>query len=84
MAVMAMTEAMLISLLGSSIGFLLVRLGGIAIERSNGLPWSDILLRTVTEGATVVGMATVISLLFALLPAVRLSNLTVMGVLRGE
>ncbi|MGI6357118.1 MAG: ABC transporter permease [Bacillota bacterium] len=83
-ALMAMTEAVVIALLGSSGGFLLVRLGGVAIEVSNAVPWPEILQRTVTEGVTVVGLATLVSLLFALLPAIRLSSLTVMGVLRGE
>ncbi|MGI6357120.1 MAG: hypothetical protein ACOX2K_00240 [Bacillota bacterium] len=40
--------------------------------------------RTLAEYGQVAGLAILVSLLFSLLPALRMSNLTVMGVLHGE
>ncbi len=82
--VMALTETMLVTIIGTSIGFVLVRMGGVAMEISNGSPWSAILAGTVAEYLLVLGVASLTSLFFALMPAVRMANLTVMGVLRGE
>lgn len=83
-AVMALSEAVVTALIGSALGFLFIRLGGLAVEVSNNVPWSVILNRTLQEGALVVALASGTALLFALAPAIRLSNLTVMEVLRGE
>ncbi len=83
-AVMALSEAVVNALIGSVLGFLLIRLGGLAVEVSNDVPWNVILNRTLREGALVVTLASGTALLFALAPAIRLSNLTVMEVLRGE
>ncbi len=83
-AAMVLTESLLVTVIGTSIGFMLVRLGGLIMDIGNNLPWATVLSRTVGEYGLVVGVACLVSLLFALLPAWRLSNLTVMGVLRGE
>lgn len=81
---MALSEALAIALIGSALGFLLIRMGGLAVEVSNDVPWSVIASRTACEGALVVALASGTALLFAVAPAVRLANLTVMEVLRGE
>lgn len=83
-AAMVLTESLLVTVLGTSIGFVLVRLGGVMKEIGNNLPLTTVLSRTLGEYGTVVGTASLVSLLFTLLPAWRMSNLTVMGVLRGE
>lgn len=83
-AAMVLVESLLITVLGTSIGFILVRIGGVIMEVGNNLPWTTVLSRTAGEYGIVVGTASLISLLFTLLPAWRMSNLTVMGVLRGE
>ncbi len=82
--VMALTEAFLITIIGSSAGFALVRLGALMKQLSNDVPFSMILNSTVSEYAMVVGVATAVSMLFALVPAVRMANLTVMEVLRND
>lgn len=83
-AVMVLTEAMIITVIGTTIGFLLVRMGGVIMEIGNDVPLSMVAGRTLVEYATVCGLASIVSLFFALLPAIRMSNLTVMEVLRGE
>lgn len=83
-ATMVLSEALLIAAIGTSIGFLLVRAGGMIIEIGNHVPWQTVLTRTVQEYGAVGGVACLVVLVFTLLPALRLSNLTVMGVLRGE
>lgn len=83
-ATMALTEALVLGVFGSCIGYLFVRLGGIAMEVSNGVALQQVLLKSATEGALVVGVASLTALVFALLPALRLANLTVMEVLRSE
>lgn len=82
--VMALTEAFLITIMGSTAGFAVVRLGAIFKQISNDVPMSIILNGTVSEYGMVVGVATAISMLFALIPAVRMANLTVMEVLRND
>lgn len=81
---MVLTEALLITFIGTTIGFLLVRMGGVIMEIGNQVPFGQVLWRTLTEYGIVTGLATLVSLAFSLLPAIRMSNLTVMGVLRGE
>ncbi len=81
---MAISESLVVTLIGASAGFLLVRMGGVIIELGNNVPWMTVLARTWAEYAQVVGLASLVSLLFSLLPALQMSNLTVMGVLRGE
>ena len=83
-AVMVLTESLLVTVLGTSMGFALVRLGGVIKDIGNRLPLAAVLSRTLVEYVTVLGTASLVSLLFALLPAWRMSSLTVMGVLRGE
>jgi len=81
---MALAEAAAIALVGSLGGFLLVRAFGISVELGNGVAWAVVLQRTLREGGLVVGVASLVALLFAALPARRLASLTVMGVLRGD
>lgn len=81
---MALAEAAAIALVGSVSGFLLVRTFGISVELGNGVAWTVVLQRTLREGGLVVGVASLVALLFAALPARRLACLTVMGVLRGD
>lgn len=83
-AAMILTESLLVTVIGATTGFLLVRMGGVIVELGNNLPLQTVLSRTLSEFAVVVGLASLVSLLFSLLPACRMSNLTVMGVLRGE
>lgn len=81
---MVLTEVLLLTLLGVCLGFVLVRAGGVIREIGNQVPVGQVVRRTLIEFGQVSGLATAVSLLFAVLPALRLSNLTVMGVLRGE
>ncbi len=83
-AAMVLTESLLVTLIGASAGFLLVRMGGVIVELGNRVALQTVFVRTASEFGLVVGAACLVSLLFGLLPAIRMSNLTVMGVLRGE
>ena len=81
---MILVEAILIAVLGASVGFSLVKLAAIHKALSNHSPFLSILTTTVVEMGGVLGVTILASLLFGALPAWRVSQLTVMEVFRNE
>ena len=81
---MILTEATILALLGATAGFAAVRLAGIHQALSNNIPFFEVLKITLREQGLVLGMTMVASLVFGVLPAWRVSRLTVMDVFRNE
>jgi hypothetical protein len=81
---MIIMEAVIIALIGSSVGFLLVRSAGIHLSVTNGLPLLAIVATTLRELGLVLGLTVAMSLAFGVLPAWKVARLTVMEVFRNE
>ncbi len=81
---MALSEAFLVAFIGNTVGFLLVKGVGVFMELSNKVPLSEVLMGVAGEYWLVTGVAVLTSIVFALIPAIRMANLTVMEVLRHE
>ncbi len=81
---MAVTEAMLLSAIGATGGFLLIRIFGVITQITNGHSLGLILRSVGGDYLMVIGSTLVVSLLFGLLPALKLSRLTAMEVLRND
>lgn len=81
--VMALTEAVVLSIIGSTIGFLLTYSAALVQQLTNHVTIVSILLDLVRNYGLVFGETVAIGLVFGLLPAWRLSKLTVSEVLRS-
>ena len=81
---MIFLEAVFLASVGAAIGFALVRLAAVHQAITNNLGLIHILTSTLREMGIVVGFTVGISLLFGVLPAWRVSRLTVMDVFRNE
>ncbi len=81
---MAVTEAMLLSVIGATVGFLLIRIFGVITQLTNGHSLGLILSSVGGDYLMVIGSTLVVSLLFGLLPALKLSRLTAMEVMRND
>lgn len=77
-------EAVVLAVMGASVGFLLVRLAAIHQALTNNMPLLDALAQTLREMVYILGMTMCSALLFGALPAWTVSGLTVMQVFRGE
>ena len=82
--VMALSEAVLISAIGGTAGFLAVRIFGAINQITNGYPVLAIVRSVVADYGLAIGLTVTLSLLFGMIPAVRLSKMTAMQALRGE
>ena len=81
---MVLSEAILISVFGSLIGFVIFRLPALFNQMTNSV-LASILVRDVTWDLVMVLMvATVSSLVFGMLPALTMANLSVREVLQTE
>ena len=81
--VMALTEAVVLSVIGSTIGFLLTYTAALVQQLTNHVTITSILLDLLRNYGLVFGETVAIGLVFGLLPAWRLSKLTVSEVLRA-
>jgi hypothetical protein len=82
--VMALTEGMLLSAIGGSIGFLIIRIFGAINQLTNHQAITYVLKSIVSDYGIVLGSTILVSLLFGLIPATKLSRLTAMEVLRND
>ncbi len=80
---MALSESVMLSIIGSSIGFLLVYLAALHQQISNQQAWSEILAQLISNYGLVMGVTLIVGLIFGLIPAWKMSRLTVMEVLRS-
>ncbi len=80
---MALTEAVVLSVIGSTIGFILAYSAALLQQLTNHVAITSILLDLVKSFGLVIGETVAIGLVFGLLPAWRLSKLTVNEVLRS-
>ena len=77
-------EAMFLALIGSSVGFLLIRLAAVHQALTNGVAWTIVLANAAIEMGLVLGLTGGLALLFGVMPAWRVARLTVMEVFRNE
>ena len=82
--VMALTEALIIAIVGASIGFLFFRIPGALNQMTNSQGLITILQSVVVDLVQVLSATAAVSLLFGLIPAVKLAGMSVMNVLRSE
>jgi hypothetical protein len=80
---MALTEAVVLSLIGSTIGFVITYTAALVQQLTNHVALTSILLDLMKSYGVVFGQTVAIGLVFGLLPAWRLSKLTVSEVLRA-
>ncbi|HHW98663.1 MAG TPA: ABC transporter permease [Firmicutes bacterium] len=80
---MALTEAVVLCLIGSTIGFIIAYPAALFQQLTNNLPWAQIGRLLVNNYSILLAQTLVVGILFGLLPAWRLSKLTVNEVLRS-
>lgn len=80
---MALTEAVILCLIGSTIGFVISYPAAVFQQVTNKVPWAQISSLLAKNYGIILGQTLVIGVLFGLLPAWRLSKLTVNEVLRS-
>ena len=81
---MILSEAMLTSLLGAFWGFAFFRVPGILNQLTNRVPLDSLIGSITMDLAFVFGVTATASLLFGLLPAMAMGNLSVREVLQTE
>ncbi len=82
--VLGASETSFLTFVGVTIGYLALRLFGMIMELRGGQKLLSVLWRMAGEYGQVLGISLVVSLIFALLPIWRLSQITPMEVLRHE
>jgi len=80
---MALTEAVVLCVIGSTIGFIISYPTAIFQQLTNNLPWSQIGQLMLKNYSLILAETLVVGVLFGLLPAWRLSKMTVNEVLRA-
>jgi len=81
---MVLIEALALTMVGALAGFVLVRLAALHQALSNNVALATVLITALKELLMVLAATTTMSLVFGVLPAWRVSKLTVMEVLRSE
>jgi putative ABC transport system permease protein len=81
---MILTEALVLNLAGTMMGFALIRLLATWTLISNHIPLAEIARTTLSDLAVVVGAGASAAALFALVPAWQMARLTSLEVLRNE
>lgn len=82
--IMILLEALVLALVGATIGFGVVRLAAFHQAASNQVSWLKVLAATLRELLLVGGLTAAVSLIFGALPAFKVARMTVMDVFRGE
>lgn len=80
---MALTEAIVLCLIGSTLGFIMAYPAAIFQQITNHVPWARIGNLLAKNYGIILGQTLAIGVLFGILPAWRLSKLTVNEVLRA-
>lgn len=81
---MVLFEGLLLAVTGSLVGFSMMRVLAVHRDLSNNLGWLMVLKTTIIELLTVVSLTTVVALVFSVIPAAKMSQLTVMEVFRND
>lgn len=81
---MVLIEGLLLALTGSLLGFGFTRLLAIQRDATNNLAWLMILNSTMKELLSVVGLTTIVALIFTGIPAAKTAQLSVMEVFRND
>lgn len=81
--VMAVSEAVVLSIIGSTAGFLVTYLAALMQQLTNHVALISILTDFIRSYGIVFGETVAVGLVFGMIPAWRLSNLTVSEVLRS-
>lgn len=82
--VMVLVEAVMVTILGGSLGFFLVEIQSILNQITNQNPILSIVSSVLRSYGLVIGSTTLIVLFFGLFPALKSASMSVMGVLRDE
>lgn len=82
--IMALTEALILAIVGASIGFLIFRIPGALNQMTNHQGFFTIMKSVVVDMMQVLAATAAVSLMFGLIPAVKLAGMSVMNVLRSE
>jgi len=82
--IMALTEALILAIVGASIGFLIFRIPGALNQMTNNQGFITIMKSVMVDMMQVLAATAAVSLLFGLIPAVKLAGMSVMNVLRSE
>ena len=81
---MILVEALMLALMGSLIGFFVIRLAAIHQSMTNGIPLRQIFADTGAEMGLVLSLTVGVALIFGVLPAWNISRLSVMEVFRRD
>ena len=81
---MVISEALLITILSSLIGFIIFRLPATLNQITNGIVWHNLLLSLGFDLFLVLSLACLTSFMFGLIPALLMANLSVQEVLQSE
>lgn len=82
--IMALTEALILALFGAAIGFLVFRLPGALNQFTNKQSLLTILISVGEDLLKVLAATASVSMVFGLIPAVKMAGMSVMNVLRNE
>lgn len=82
--IMALTEALILAVVGAGIGFIVFRIPGALNQMTNHQGLWTIVKSVFVDLIQVLSATAAVSLLFGLIPAVKLAGMSVMNVLRSE
>lgn len=81
---MVLAEAMSIACIGGVGGFLFMRIQSLLNQLSASIPIIDLVRSLLFDSALAMGAALIVSVVFGLLPALRMARLSAMEVLRND
>jgi len=81
---MILSEAMITSLLGAFWGFAFFRIPGVLMQLTNRVPFSSLVGSLTADLAFVFGVTAAAAIIFGMLPALAMANLSVREVLQTE
>ena len=81
---MILAEALLVSSLGSLAGFMAFRIPGLLDQITNGVSFVSILTDLLKEMTQMLGLSCTASLVFGLIPALKMASLSAQTVLQDE
>ncbi|MCL2548116.1 MAG: ABC transporter permease [Symbiobacteriaceae bacterium] len=81
---MVVAEALLVSLIGASGGFLFFRIPAALTQMTNSVSIGLLAVSVAGDYLLIIGIACLFSLVFALLPALKMANLSVREILQGD
>jgi len=81
---MILCEALMLTLIGATTGFVLVRIAAFHQAVTNSTPFLAVFSATIKELLIVLAATSSMALVFGVLPALKVAKITVMEVLRNE